>query len=340
MDAPPRGLTCNTPVELTTIVPAAAPRLSAATTTTHLGAVWITDAGQVGGVAVALPSADTVQLTSYREQLGALSEAPLTFASLAALPTSFLVTASFASASNIATFAQPFDDALTQPGSAVVLDVSLTDPHGAAASIDTSLFVVAGRGVTSTTALIVSPKGVEVRRANLTASPDRLVALGSPVAVLSSSTTAACAIQLINVGTGTLGSGASWGTAGQCTEPFAAHLPTRMDALLLRHDTIDNDINHTIAGLGGGGIQITGENRLGTPAEEGRAVAVSDGYWTTYYAAGMLIAEKVDPAGVIGTAHLLAPLATPQGHDLVVRGDDAYAVWSTGGGLWLARLCP
>ena len=55
----------------------------------------------------------------------------------------------------------------------------------------------------------------------------------------------------MNLATGALGTPSTWGTGGQCDEPFAARVTGRNEILTLRHDTVDNDVNHAVAMVNG-----------------------------------------------------------------------------------------
>jgi hypothetical protein len=115
--------------------------------------------------------------------------------------------------------------------------------------------------------------------------------------------------------------------------------PGRSDALLVRHDLVDGDINHVIATRSGMNYTIPGESRLRNPANEGRPVGVADGYWVSYETSGTLEAVHLDLAATKGTPVALGPLGEPTAQGTVVKDGEAYAIWLQDG-LELAHLCP
>jgi hypothetical protein len=115
--------------------------------------------------------------------------------------------------------------------------------------------------------------------------------------------------------------------------------PGRTDALLVRHDVTDNDLNHVIATRSGATYTIPGEGRLQSPANEPRIAGVAAGYWVTYETNGQLEAVHVDTTGAKGTLVALGPLAAATAQDVVLKDGEAYAIWVQDG-LELAHLCP
>jgi hypothetical protein len=129
-----------------------------------------------------------------------------------------------------------------------------------------------------------------------------------------------------------------WGTNGQCTQGALAYAPGRSDALVVRHDSVDGDLNHAIATRSGLTYTMSVEHRLRNPGNGPRPVGVADGYWISYETDGTLEAAHVDFAAVVGTVVPLGPLGALTAHDTVVKDGQAYTLWLADG-LEIARLC-
>jgi hypothetical protein len=166
-----------------------------------------------------------------------------------------------------------------------------------------------------------------------------LVNVGDALAIVNDAPATKCIVTTIGLGVTAHGTETGWGTSGDCSQPMLGYSPGRLDALLVRHDISDNDLNHVIATRSGTTYTIPGESRLQSPANEPRIVGVADGYWVTYETGGQLEAVHVDITGAKGTLVPLGPLTTATAHDVIVKDGEAYAIWLQDG-LELAHLCP
>jgi hypothetical protein len=166
-----------------------------------------------------------------------------------------------------------------------------------------------------------------------------IVNVGNRLAVIDIPPANNCEIKTVDLAVTSRTTTVGWGTAGQCTQGLLGYSPGRSDALLVRHDLTDGDVNHVIATRSGMNYTIPGESRLRNPANEPRPVGVADGYWVSYETGGTLEAVHVDFAGMTGTPVVLGPLASPFAHATVVHENEPYAVWVQDG-LELAHLCP
>lgn len=333
-------LPCNTATLLTPIVRAGAPSVSAAATDTSLAAIWRTDAATIAAVVAHLDAVDQVTVTTATEDVLASSVLQGS-ATLASNGATFLLASS--PVGSMMTIGQLFDATLTQRvGAPFAPALTITHPRAATALRASGFdYALAGRNDAGTTTVFgLRPDGTAGLQTAGTYERQAVVALDDQVLVVGSSSTQNCRAEIVDLDTATVGAAVPFGTGGQCTEAIAAHGVGRGDLLAIRHDTIDVDANHQIGTFVGTTLSLPGESRLATPANEPRAVAVTDGYWTTVEATGMLIVVRVDLAGVIGTPFALGPVAAIDAHDVVVRGDVAYAMWLTTDGAQVARLCP
>jgi hypothetical protein len=166
-----------------------------------------------------------------------------------------------------------------------------------------------------------------------------LVNVGNALALVNWATANNCSVDIVDLAVTAHAGATGWGTNGLCMQPTLGYSPGRSDALLVRHDMTDNDLNHVIATRAGSAYTVPGESRLQSPANEARIAGVSDGYWAAYETAGQLEAVHVDFAGAKGTLVPLGPLTMAAAHDVFVKGGEAYAIWVQDG-LELAHLCP
>jgi len=165
-----------------------------------------------------------------------------------------------------------------------------------------------------------------------------LTNVGDRIAIVNASSVNNCFVRTIDLGIQSASATTGWGTANECTQPQLGYAPGRSDALLIRHDLTDGDLNHVVGTRNGVTYTIPGESRLRNPGNEPRPVGVADGYWVSYETGGTLEAAHVDFAGVVGTVAMLGPLADPTAHGTVVVAGEAYALWVQDG-FELARLC-
>jgi hypothetical protein len=165
------------------------------------------------------------------------------------------------------------------------------------------------------------------------------VNVGDALAIVNDAPAAKCTIETVDLAVTGHGSELGWGTAGDCSQPMLGYSPGRTDALLVRHDVSDNDLNHVIAARSGASYTVPGESRLQSPAYEPRIAGVAAGYWVTYETNGQLEAVHVDVTGAKGTRVALGPLTSATAQDVVVEDGEAYAIWVQDG-LELAHLCP
>lgn len=334
-DAPPQALACNTPVRLGD---GAGTELAATATATHVFAVWIEPTGAVHGAGA--------QLTAQVATAFDLASQPGSFlhVGVAADATGNTILGVASDPSGVS-FLRTTDDATLTYSDVFQSTIALTSSHGVVATgVDVPAWLIAGNdsatsremaaGIDATGAL-----GPMLDIGNFSVRTT-LVPFGARIAVVDGAVGNTCDIKTVTPALGSKSTTASWGTAGQCSEPTAVFSPGRTDALLVRHDETDHDLNHVIATLTmTGALAIPGESRLRSPADEPRGVGVSDGYWVAYETAGTLEVVHVDFAGTVGTPLVLGPIPSATGHDLVLFGGEPYAIW-LGDGLELARLCP
>jgi hypothetical protein len=333
VDAAPLALACNTPVHLVD-APVAA-QLGAVVTSASVIAGWIDDTGLLGiGI---------VEILAPDQALAQLATDPL--------DTGYTVAATAASGDRVVA-------AYTQNGTnhIEVLDASLHE----IGSSTTTLAVLGSHAVAmtgATTGVIAAVTGndtmtnraaiVPVNADGMLGTPvddgaihtrSSLVNIGDALAIVNAGAATKCGVETIGFAITAHGAQTGWGTAGDCSQPLLGYSPGRLDALLVRHDVSDNDLNHVIATRAGATYTIPGESRLQSPANEPRIAGVADGYWVTYETNGQLAAVHVDVTGAKGTLVPLGPLSAATAQDVVVTNGEAYAIWVQDG-LELAHLC-
>jgi len=334
-DAPPQALACNTPVRLGDGTGA---QLAATATATRVFAVWLEPSGAVHGAGAQL-STQVATAFDVGTEAGTFLHA-----GVAADATGNTLLGIASDASGVS-FLRTTDDATLTFGELFQSTIALTGSHGVAATgIDVPAWVIGGNdsatvremvaGVTAAGAI-----GPTLDAGNFSARTT-LVPFGGRIAVVDNVVGNTCDIKTVTPAISAKSTTASWGTAGQCSEPTAVFSPGHTDALLVRHDETDNDLNHVIATLTmAGALTIPGESRLRSPANEPRGVGVGDGYWVAYETSGTLEVVHVDFAGTVGTPIVLGPIPSATGHALVLFGGEPYVIW-LGDGLELARICP
>jgi hypothetical protein len=336
-DAPALELTCNTPVQIAEGT-ASSPRLSAAATRTRIIASWIADDGSIAsGAALVLSPTQVYGFTNAPTAGG-----PYTAVSLAATPDVLLAAFVGSGTGGV----RLFDDATGATiGGPTVTPIEILGPRGAAPTGNAGdpLFAIVGNSTATTRSEIAGVNGdgsvaTSVDSGNINAL-STIVNVGNRLAVVDIPPASNCEAKTADLAVTSRTTTVGWGTNGQCSQGTLVYSPGRADALLVRHDAVDNDLNHAIATRSGMNYAIGPEMRLRTPASEPRGVGVADGYWVAYETAGTLEAAHVDFAGTVGTVVPLGPVATATGHDVVIENGEPYAVWLANG-LELAHLCP
>jgi hypothetical protein len=334
VDATRFALACNTPVML---VPApAGAQLGAYATATSLVAEWIDDGGLLGLAFVDVLAADQVTARLATDPLDTGYKAA------AAAADGDLVVAAYTQ--NGTSHIEVLDSSLHEIGASTTT-LGVLGPHAVAMTGATTgvIAAVAGNDAMTNRAQIVpvhadGTLGTPVDDGALR-TRSSLVHVGSVLAIVNEIPTSRCAVQTIDLAVTAHGMQTGWGTDGDCSQPILGYSPGRSDALLVRHDVSDGDLNHVIATRAGATYTVPGESRLRNPANEPRIAGVADGYWVTYETGGALEAVFVDVTGAKGTLVPLGPLAVATSHDVVVKDGEAYALWLQDG-LELAHLCP
>jgi hypothetical protein len=326
--------TCNTPVRLADAPPTAQAVADVAGTTIIAG--WIDVDGGLGIAVVTIVPPDRVVAQVEIDPL----DTGYTAASTAA--GSNLLVSAFTE--NGTSHVEVLDTTLHEIGSSVT-SVGVLGPHAVAMTGASTGVVaaVAGNDANTNRAVIVPVNadgtlGTPVDDGAVHARSS-LVNVGDALAIVNEATSTNCSVQTIDLGITAPGAATLWGAAGDCSQPLLGYSPGRSDALLVRHDVTDGDLNHVIATRAGATYTIPGESRLKNPANEPRITGVADGYWVTYETGGQLEAVHVDVGGVKGTVVPLGPLAVTTSHDVVTLNGEAYAIWVQDG-LELAHLCP
>jgi hypothetical protein len=333
-DAAPLALACNTPVHLVD-APAAA-QLGAVVTSSSVIAGWIDGTGLFGIGIIEIPAPD--------QALAHLATDPL--------DTGYTVAATAASGDRVVSaytqngtsHIEVLDGGLHELGSSPT-SLTVLGPHavamtGAATGV---IAAVAGNDAMTNRAAIIPVNadgtlGTPIDD-GVVHTHSSLVNIGDALAVVNDAPATKCTVQTIDLAVTAHGAQTGWGTSGDCSQPMLGLSPGRTDALLVRHDISDNDLNHVIATRSGATYTIPGESRLQSPANEPRIAGVAAGYWVTYETSGQLEAVLVDFTGVKGTPVALGPLSAATAQDVVVEDGEAYAIWVQDG-LELAHLCP
>ncbi|HEY6036062.1 MAG TPA: hypothetical protein VIV58_17420 [Kofleriaceae bacterium] len=334
MDAPPQGLACNTPVRLGDGM---GTELAATASATRVFAVWLEPSGAVHGAGAQL-AAQVATAFDVGTEAGTFVHA-----GVAADATGKTILGVATDPSG-ASYLRSTDDATLTFGAAFQSTIALTGSHGVAPTgVDAPAWAIGGNDSATAREMVAGVNatgelGPMLDSGNFSARTT-LVPFGARIAVIDNVVGNTCDIKTVTPAISAKSTTASWGTAGQCSEPTAVFSPGRADALLVRHDETDNDLNHVIATITmAGALAIPGESRLRSPADEARGVGVGDGYWVAYETAGTLEVVHVDFAGTVGTPIVLGMIPSPTGHDLVLFGGEPYAIW-LGDGLELARIC-
>ena len=334
-DAAPLALACNTPVKL-----GDAPlggKLTAAATTSAIIAAWIEPDGHL-----ATGGADFV---APLEVVGRVGVDPGDTNYTAVATTAAGDTIISAYTHDAMNYVELLDPQLVTLAGPTPVPVGVLGPRG-----------IVVTGLTGGPIAAVSGNDMGTNRAELlavhndgTVSPPfdngnvntltTIANVGDRLAIVDIPPTNTCEVKTADLAVTSRTLAVNWGTAGQCTEGTLAYSPGRSDALLVRHDLTDGDLNHVIATRSGLNYTIPGENLIKKPSDQPRPVGVADGYWVSYETAGTLEAVHVSFAGIIGTPVALGALADPTAHETVIHGTDAYAIWVQDG-LELARLCP
>jgi hypothetical protein len=335
----PLHLTCNVGTQIGIAEPASN-KLAATGTITGIFASWIQGSGQLVGLRAELLPADVIIPRGRRES-----------------PTAVWDRIACASDGNVSlgvaqesgstmSFVQPYDEQTLAPlTNGSLVDNILAGAHGVVATgVSPNRYLVAGRspvgpgigvlGIAADGTVSGGPAIVAGFQDGVS-----IVAVASRFAVVMANG-GTCSIRSFDAALQTLGLAATWGTAAQCNEPLAVYSPGRTDVLFVRHDTVDDDLNHVIGQISGTTFSIPGEGRLATTANTPQGIGVANEYWVTYQRLGMLEAVRVTFAGVADPAKVLGPLADPTGHDVVVQNGEPYAVWVDSGAVQVAHLCP
>ena len=336
-DAPALDLACNTPVRLGD---GTGGELAATATATRVLASWLDAAGMfhAGGARLVAESA-----TPFVVEVDPLGAGAFVHVGVAADASrdQILGVATDATGASVLSIG---DDATLTYGAAFSSTIALTGAHGVAATgVDTPAWVIGGNDSATSRELAagVSHAGMigPTLDSGSFSARTTFVPFGARIAMIDNVVGNSCDIKTVNPAITANTNSTTWGTAGQCTQPIAAFSPGRTDALLVRHDTLDNDLNHVIGTINPNGtLTVPGEGKIGSLANEARGVGVSDGYWVLFETSGMLDAVHVDFAATKGTPVVLGPVPSATGHDLVLFDGEPYAIW-LGDGLELARIC-
>ena len=335
IDAPPIALACNTPVRLGD---GNGSELAATGTATRVFATWLDPAGAIrsGGARIGADGADPFAVTPVQDgtfvHVGIAADASLT---------QILGVATNASG---ASFLSITDDATLTFGDVFPSTIALTGARGVVPTgVDTPAWAIGGNDSVAARELAAGVTHAGTLGPGLDcgqfSARTTLVPFGGRIAVIDDVVGNNCDIKTMNPAITTHTTSVTWGTNGQCAQAIAAFSPGRTDALLVRHDLTDLDLNHVIATINANGtLTVPGESKLGSTADEPRGVGVSDGYWVLFATAGMLEAIHVDFAGAKAAPIVLGSVPSTTGHDLVLFGGEPYAIW-LGDGLELARIC-
>ena len=335
LDAPPLAVACNTPVKLGDAPPGG--KLTAAATTASIVAGWIEPDGHL-----ATGAADFIApLQAYGRV--AADPADVNYTVVAATASGDTIISAYTH--DGASYVELLDPQLRTLAGPTASPVGVLGARGIAATLQAAgpIAAVAGNDATTNRAEILPVNrdgtiGTPVDSGNVN-TLSTITNVGTRLAIVDIPPTNTCEIKTADLAVASRTTTVSWGTAGQCTEGTVAYSPGRSDALLVRHDLTDADLNHVIATASGQNYTIPGEMRLRNPGNEPRPVGVADGYWVSYETGGTLEAAHVDFAGVVATPVVLGPLADATAHGTVVFGGEAYAIWVQDG-LELAHLCP
>jgi hypothetical protein len=334
MDASPLALACNTPVRLGD---GSGYALAATSTATRVLATWgdgsvVRLAGAVITTEGALPfGLDAVPATAAH--LGLAADASGNDVLHGVTPEAGVTTLT------------RLDDATLTAAVAVSMTVQLTGEQGIVATgIAEPAWVLDGNDALSPREAALGLSHdlgiVASLDSGMYSSRTTLVPFGSRIAVIDSTTDTSCDVKTMNAALTSITASVPWGTAGQCTEANGAFIAGRKDALLVRHDTVDADLNHVIGAINANGtLMVPGEKKLSGVADEPRAIGLSDGYLVLYASDGMLDVVTVDVAANVGIPIALGPVPSASAHALVVHAGEPYAIW-LGEGLELARICP
>jgi len=334
-DAPPLALACNTPVKV-----ADAPlggKLTAAATTSTIIAEWIEPDGQL--------ATGRAELVAPLAVVGRADVDPGATGYTVVSATAAGDTIVSASTHGGTSYIELFDAHLTRIAGPAASAVGVLGPRGIVATNQPTGPIAA---VTGNDAITVRAEILPVNRDGTLGTPvdsgnvntlSTIANAGDRLDIVDIPPTNACEIKTADLAVTSRTSTVGWGTVGQCTEGTVAVSPGRSDALLVRHDLTDADLNHVIATRAGLSYTIPGEMRLRNPGDEPRPAGVADGYWVSYETGGMLEAAHVDFAGAVGTPVVLGPLVDATAHDTVVLAGEPYVIWVQDG-LELAHLCP
>lgn len=334
-DAPPLALACNTPVQVAAAAPAA--QLGAFVTGSSIVARWIGAGGQLSIGRIRLFDAEHVQA-----QVTADPAATGYTAAASAAGADVVVSAYTQGGTS---YVEVLDGALHTLAGPTATPIGVLGAHAVAmtGAATGPVAAVAGNDAMTSRAEVVPVNADGTLGTPVDAGPVRtamsLVPIGDVLAIVNQATANNCNIQTLDLAVTAHGAASGWGTNGQCQQPMLGYSPGRADALLVRHDMTDGDLNHVIATRAGATFSTPVESRLRNPANEPRIAGVADGYWVTYETAGQLEAVHVDVTGTTGTPVALGPLSEITAHDVVVAGGEAYAIWLQDG-LELAHLCP
>ncbi|MEP6860597.1 MAG: hypothetical protein ABJE66_08260 [Deltaproteobacteria bacterium] len=334
-DAPPIALACNTPVRLGD---GAGSELAATATATRVLATWLDPNGMLrsGGARISAEAAIPFAVTPAQD--GAFVHVGI---AADANRDQILGVATDATGGS---FLSITDDATLTIGAVFPSTIALTGAHGVAATgVDTPAWVIAGNDIATAReqAAGVSPAGTigPPLDSGQFSARTTLVPFDSRIALIDVAVGNNCDVKTMNAAITTNVNSVGWGTNGQCTQATAAFSPGRTEALLVRHDLTDIDLNHVIATINANGtLTVPGESKLGSLASEARGVGVTDGYSVLFEDSGMLDVIHVGFAGAKEPPIVLGPVPSATGHDLVLFGGEPYAIW-LGDGLQLARIC-
>ena len=332
---PDTTLACNTRFKLFDAA-ATDPRLSASATPARIVAAWIDDDARLVVGGVVMQATDRGQpFTSPQLDPGQT----ITAVAIAAAGTTIL--RAIRDVTSTQTETRLYDDgsldALTS--TTILPAMAIRGPHGAAATGNTTgaIFTLIGQTPDPDT---IATAGLDMN--NVAIHPPWAhggesvtgthVPFEDQIAVLLA-TVPQCRLSSFSADLSSLGTAFLFGM-GTCTQLFGAHIPGRLDLLLVNHDVPTGSVVHRIATL----ADVPAATTLRTPAREPRATAVADGYWVTYRTGARLEAVWIDITGTAETPKLLGPVATDTGHDVVTRAGEAYAIWLDSG-LQIARLC-
>lgn len=334
-DAAPPRLVCNTPLRLADAPNA--PYVSTTVIGTRLITSWVDGAGTAGGWKIDFTTPDTVMTTvvnvandtGYDRVAGAATA-------------SVLITAFTRGGSS---YIDLLDRDFMAVAPETTTSVTVLGPAAAAVTGTASgpIGAVAGNSMLTGQGAIVPVLGDGTLGTPIaiaaTYGAASLVNVGDRIAFVGATTANNCAVSTVDLAVTARATATGWGTAAQCSQAILAYSPGRSDALLVRHDAVDGDLNHVIATRNGTGYTIPGEKRLRNPGNEARPIGVADGYWVSYETGGTLEAAHVDFTGVVGTVVPLGPLGATTAHGTLVEGGEPYVVWLQDG-LELAHLCP